>query len=234
MAITKVQGVLNRTNSSSGSISISPTTTGNLIVVGAAYTAVVQTNPTVSSVTDDAGNTYTHVPSSLSPTGGNNGADEFFIATDLWYCANCLSGALTISVSWSDTTPQTVFLYAYEFSGAKTTSPVDSANTLADAGGGAHAAPTSPTLTPTQTGELLFTVMLNNGTQISSANSPWNVDTTNSGFPQTAAWTVNAPLISQQAIYSPTTMGTLATSIASFKAPSTSNPALPTTMFLVF
>ena len=201
----------------SGNVTITGSTAGNLLIAGvsASYYGVA------SSVTDNAGNIYTSVPS-LTSTDGTFG-------TSIWYCNNCLGGATIVTVTFSTAIGEGT-MAVYEFSGQNTGSVVDSANTSTGSG----TAAISATLTPSVTGELLIAYAVNGTSGITSVTSPW-VLIIPSGSAAGSAYYLNPPISAQQATFNYPSGSSYATSIAAFLPPSSGpNPAVATSMFLVF
>jgi hypothetical protein len=106
-------GVTSNTNPVNLSF-LSSTTTGNLLI------AVVHTNVnTVTSVTDNKGNTWTLFRSLVNYVGS--------WSQYIYYCANAVGGAThTVSVN-ENATGWNNFTAIHEFSGAAITSPIESA-----------------------------------------------------------------------------------------------------------
>ncbi len=239
MSIAYVQDVLFRSNGNPAIATgtFAATGSGNFLVLGiGVYGDPDQWIAGVQSIIDDAGNTYIQAPGAASDTTDGGGVFAPHVGSDIYYCANCLPGATTLTVTINSPSGNGGITFGsfYEFSGVKTVGAFDSANNFANPYG-TGAAPVSPTLTPSVSEELLFTVLVQDANQATGINPPWILDTTNSGFPQSAAYTINAPLSSQQAVYIPTLIGDVASSIASFLA--ASPPPPPTNnsdMFLTF
>jgi len=117
----------------------SDVTSGNLILV-----AITQWNSTVSSVTDNKGNTYTAVTSAQHA----NTATDY---TQLYYAKNVAAGATTVTVTFSSGVGN---IGIYEYSGLSTTSPLDQVTSNT----GASTTPNGGTLTTTPDNELYFAV----------------------------------------------------------------------------
>jgi hypothetical protein len=128
------------------------TGSGNLLVVAITY--FPNTVASITSVTDNAtggSNTYTQVPSAYAHiAAGSNGS------SDLWYCANCKSGATTVTINFSVTVTfeQGGVL---EYSGAALSSPVDVSNNVSN-GSAAATTFTGPTLATTNPGDVVVAV----------------------------------------------------------------------------
>jgi hypothetical protein len=113
---------------------------GNLLVACVVSYAATDT----PSISDTLGNTW-------SLAVNINNAAVFFPCASIFYCANCKAGANTVTGAF-----QTAFggqLHLSEYSGAATTSPLD--KTATGSGTSANAV-TSPAVTTTVNGELLW------------------------------------------------------------------------------
>ena len=96
-------------------------TAGNLLVLGCAFYGHFVSNP-ITSITDTAGNIYVLVPGG-SALNSSNGYVVFY------YVKNCLGNAANIITVNVSPTVQYSSLFAWQVSGASTTSPFDSAGT---------------------------------------------------------------------------------------------------------
>ncbi len=97
---------------------IPATGSGNLIVVGWQAGGGVNTSITLSSVTDNAGNTYAEAGAALSvDTAAGSVAD-------LWYAGNSVSGATTLTITPSSPVTNGGAV-VWEFSGADLSAPLD-------------------------------------------------------------------------------------------------------------
>ena len=97
-------------------------TSGNAVLVSI---MTLDTTTTVSSVTDNQGNTYTAVPSGTGlllshPSGGGNTARGHFFT-----CPNITNGPTTINVTLSATPSDISYIQLYEVSGLGTSITVD-------------------------------------------------------------------------------------------------------------
>jgi hypothetical protein len=101
---------------------ISSTRGGNLIVVGFQMAAGSNTATTVSSVSDNAGNTYSEVPAAR--------AIDTRVQTviDLWYAKNSAAGATTVTITPSAGVSAGAVIW--EFSGVDRTAPLDQSAVL--------------------------------------------------------------------------------------------------------
>ena len=139
------------------SLTIAPTGPGHLIVVAL---QILDTD-TVTSVADNAANTYVRIPGAHATN--NAGGDGL----DVWYARSSIAGATTITASGPLIHYATV---GWEFSG------IDPVNALAGATSAsdqpASTTPTSPTITTSQTGELVLAlaVTVNDVTGIHAGN----------------------------------------------------------------
>ncbi len=98
---------------------IPATGSGNLIVV--AWGSGPYVNPTVSSITDNAGNVY-------AEAGDARAADPVAGSIDIWYVANSKSGATSVTVTPSASGTDAVVIW--EFSNVALTSPLDQTSVL--------------------------------------------------------------------------------------------------------
>jgi hypothetical protein len=101
----------------------SPTTAGDLIIVSVGWGDQING---VTSVTDSAGNTYT---TATGPTNWSSGAYPF--RQQLFYAQNIKGGSDTITISMSGTPAVFFEARAFEYSGAATSSVLDSAQSAA-------------------------------------------------------------------------------------------------------
>jgi len=127
MAIAKVQ--VNYASPGGGSpftnptsVTISASGAGNLLVAG----ILAEGNYfTISSITDNVGNTYIPVPNVQSVSTHIIGA----VWTDIWYCAGAKAGATTVTFTFSETTTGG-FVYVIEYSGVAHTNAIDASGHL--------------------------------------------------------------------------------------------------------
>lgn len=179
---------------------------GHLLVLTIAPDA---SNRTVSSVTDDTGNTWTQVINASASVVNQN--------SDIWYTPNSVGGATTITVTLSGVSNTDIVLM--EFSGADLTAPLLT-------GSGAHinatssSAPIGPTLTPDAAGELLVSVCEPIDNPLTGVAAPFVI----AGAPQafdtaTSAYYIDPPVSATHAAFNPTTSQRYASSGAIFKTP---------------
>ena len=102
---------------------IPATGSGNLIVVGWQSGAGVPTSITISSITDNAGNTYAEAGSARSV---DNSAGS---VADVWYAPNTVSGATTLTITPSSPVSGGSAVI-WEFAGADPTAPLEQAVVL--------------------------------------------------------------------------------------------------------
>lgn len=163
MAIALVQSVIiNPTGNTVENITISPTGTGNLIVVP----VVNDNNPAcnITGITDNAGNTYVQVPGVASSTSD----PPFTITTDIWYAIDSISGATTVTVTFDN--PDNGVICINEYSGVVTTSPIDVIGTPVTSTGDPLL---GPSLTITNPNDLLVTIVGPRSLNPTAVGSPW-------------------------------------------------------------
>lgn len=150
MAISLVQILA---DSGSSSIVTSATVAGNLLVMCFSYPL---TPTSVTSVTDNVGNTWIQAPGTTLDSGNQY--------VSIWYCPNNLGGVTNVSWTGLDGGPDGVFS---EWSGVDKFSPINSTNTTSGSG-----TVIGPNLTTTNTTSLLISCMSVVGNE-TGANSPW-------------------------------------------------------------
>lgn len=162
MAITFIQsGQVIGAISANAIIPISPSGTGNLIVVLILGSDVLGR---INGVTDNAGNTYYQVANAQNSLSGAG-------IIDLWYAANSLPGATAITIASNGSVLNGVYTAA-EYSGVQTTSPVDDGENNHVTNG----SPTvGPVLTSTKTGDLFVTFVSKVSANPTGVTSPWVV-----------------------------------------------------------
>jgi hypothetical protein len=99
-------------------------TAGDLIVVGVKWG---DQTVSVSSITDNLGNTYS---SALGPTTWSAGGKR----AQVFYAKNILGGPITVTVTLTSTSTSSLHLYQLEYAGVDTSAPLDAA--LAGTGSG--------------------------------------------------------------------------------------------------
>jgi uncharacterized protein (TIGR03437 family) len=133
---------------------IPATGSGNLIVV--AWSSVYLTTPTISTIIDNVGNTYSQAGNARSFDGTNG-------MVDIWYAKNSKAGAgtLTITPSPSGNSGAAVI---WEFSNVDTAAPLDQTAVLNTQS--ASAAPFGAAVTTTAPAEAVVSVMVPGGSMI--------------------------------------------------------------------
>src|SRR5579872_5919936 len=118
MSITRVQSKeLNGTLSSGSTISFtSNVTAGNLLVLLCAQSGSSGANRVISAVSDNLNGSWT-----LAKRQGTAGTNP---QSEVWYLANTLGGACTITITWANGSDAKDML-ALEYSGVATTTPLD-------------------------------------------------------------------------------------------------------------
>lgn len=219
MSIAFVQGARNGGSFSSSTIACSATGTGNLIII------TIGVNPTfniVTSITDNKSNTYIQVPGAqASETGAG--------ITDIWYCPNAIGGVTGVTVHVG--TLASGFVYLMEFSGVKTTSPIDNANALSQ---GAGQPSTGPVLTVSNSGDLLITTINKSATIVTGITAPWVV-ASGTGDDNNVYLIAPGSTGNFHATYTPTSSDAYAASGVAFFPPSSGpSGAQQASTFLVF
>ena len=142
---------------------IPPTGSGNLIVVGWQAGGGANTSVTVSSVTDNAGNTYAEAgpARSVDTVAGS--------IADVWYAMNSVSGATTLTITPSSTVTNGGAVI-WEFSGADLSAPLD--QTAVFNSQAASAAPAGAPVTTSAGADVVISLATGgNVTGISSGNN---------------------------------------------------------------
>jgi len=164
-----VKGENSNGNSANVVLTVAPTHAGSLLIVGVSWSA----GAAVPIITDNKGDTY-----QLSGSGIQDGIGDFI---GLFYSVNASAGVTTVTGAEGAGSTYLALMFA-EFSGAKTVSPADGSvsavsmgTTIADSGN----------LTPTQSGDILIAVSLDDGdSNPGSAGAGFNLIT--SGYGATA------------------------------------------------
>ena len=128
---------------------IPATGSGNLIVVGWQAGGGLFTPVTISSVVDNAGNTYAEAGAALSVDSATGSV------ADVWYAPNSVSGAttLTITPSFTITNGGAVI---WEFSGADSSAPLDQTAVLNSQA--ASATPTAAAVTTSGAADVVISL----------------------------------------------------------------------------
>lgn len=191
---------------------------GNLIVVGGGDAGA--TSGHTLSVSDSLGNTYTAAQSNFTGTNNN--------VLSLWYAANILAGANTVTVTVS-ASGFDHYCWAAEYSGVVTATPLDQSVT------GVNISTTSFTsrnVTTTQASELLIGwSMSGNGSATASAGAGWTLQASTTFGSQSPAW--EDQIVSATGAFAATFTYSAAVSgldaIATFKAAGAGPPPCATT-----
>ncbi len=128
---------------------IPATGSGNLIVVGWQAGGGVNTSVSISSVTDNAGNTYAEAGAALSADAVAGSV------ADIWYAMNSVSGATTLTIT-SSSTINDGGAVIWEFSGADLSAPLDQTAILNSQF--ASATPTGATVTTTAGADVVISL----------------------------------------------------------------------------
>jgi hypothetical protein len=159
MAISVIQSAQNGTFTSSVTVSISPSTSGSFILVCPLY-ASASVSPSVTSITDNAGNTYTRIT-------GTSGVPSFPV-TDFWYSNNSFAGATSVVINVTPGSGGFTEALVVEFSGVSTTSPIGTSGEYSD---GSDPTPRDgPSLTISNASDLLVCTGID-----TAVNAPWSV-----------------------------------------------------------
>lgn len=220
MAISRVQAVsVVNTTGTITNITISATGTGNLLVVTIIGGPGGQG---ISSITDNAtggSNTYIQTPSGYVNDGSH--------VADTWYAKNINSGATTVTVTIGTSTGSgNCVIGVTEYSGADTSAPLETSAHTSSTG-----SPVGPALTTASTGSVLIAICEATSTGTTGVSSPWTSTTVS--IPFTADYLPGASG-TYTANFTPTSSQAYVSSGASFLPPSSTNPTVNTTTFLVF
>src|SRR5579871_1582860 len=123
MAISPVQSVSSYQTGSSYVLTCAATGSGHLLVLAFDVIGGGITDPFISSITDNVGNTYINAPGTKASDG-----------TTIWYCENCLPGATTVTITYNGSGFNNVWFQ--EFSGVKTSGSLDLTGNLNEGGSG--------------------------------------------------------------------------------------------------
>ena len=127
---------------------IPATGSGHLIVVG--WLGVTGSTTTISGITDNVGNVYTEAGAARATRDVDNTT-----VVDMWYAKNSNSGATSIAINPSASV-QTAGAVIWEFSGADTSAPFDSAAVLNSQP--ATATPTGAAVTTAAANEVIVSI----------------------------------------------------------------------------
>ena len=143
---------------------IPATGSGNLIVVGWQAGGSVNTSVTLSSVTDNAGNTYAEAGAARSVDTASGSV------ADVWYAGNSVSGATTLTITPSSPITNGGAVI-WEFAGADLSAPLDQTAILNSQA--PNVAPTGAAVTTTTGADVVISLaaVANNVTGILSGNT---------------------------------------------------------------
>jgi phospholipase C len=163
-AYTQPWAIVNKASKAAGpppltSLTIPATGSGNLVAVALIFNGTTS----VASISDSAGNTYV--------SGGAKAAVSNF-TTEIWYAANSISGATSITPKFVGT-PTNVEMSEWEVSGLSTSAP-DAANTAC---GSATASNTDGALVTTSTADDFIVSIMYAGAVTFTATSNGNAFT---------------------------------------------------------
>lgn len=172
MAITLIQSV-NDGVPGDGShftcpVTLTSSTSGSLLVVGISLGGDANT---ISSVTDNQSNTYIQVPNARGLMTARS------TTSDIWYCANAIAGVTTVTAHATSAAVNDFNIYVNEYSGAKTSSPVEMGAHLNSQNGQAM----GPSLTNANTGSILIAFPTIRSFDIVGAVAPWAVTSLGNG-----------------------------------------------------
>jgi hypothetical protein len=160
MAIARVQIASTGTNvGTTETLTISPTSAGNLLVVAAMNAGVT------SGLTIADNQLSSYIAQDTFPFVG-------FAETALWILPNCAAGITAIVIS--NGANNNFYTIAAEYSGVQLTSPVDQFAPFSNTGFGPGSWSSYPNVTTTQAVELMIGICVNNGGGAGVAlDSPW-------------------------------------------------------------
>ena len=160
-SIALVQSAYRTTTSAqtlAAALSSKAVTAGNLIVVSVSGWPNL---PAATAVTDNLGNTYSSAGTVLTSLGAYSA---------IYYAGNVKAGAATVTVRTVKSGGQISMVVA-EFSGVDTVSPLDKVTGAVGSG----TAPSSGTMTPVMTGELVIGSGTHNGNTVTSAGTGFSM-----------------------------------------------------------
>jgi hypothetical protein len=163
MAITRIQDASSSGAASTKTVTISASGSGNLLV---AIFVNRDQNTTVTSITDNAGNTYAQASGAY--------ATNFQTTTDIWYAKNSVAGATTVTFN---STPAPSFnegvCTIVEYSGVDTITPIDAIGSTINGGAFTTPAFTAPIINNNSNSVILSAVDVSDNTITGVANGSW-------------------------------------------------------------
>jgi trimeric autotransporter adhesin len=187
---------------------IPATGSGNLIVVGWQADEGASTSTALSSITDNAGNTYAEAGNALSVDSATGSV------ADIWYAGSSMSGATTLTITPSSSVTNGVAVI-WEFSGADLSAPLDQTAVLNSQT--ASAAPSGAAVTTSAGADVVVSLAAMGGsvTGISSGNNfVSDAAVQNTGW----AYLITSSAGTYAAQWNQSPAGTYAASTAAFKA----------------
>jgi len=195
---------------------IPSTGSGHLIVVGWQIGGGSNTSTLISSITDNAGNTYTEAGAARS-IDTNTGT-----VVDIWYAKNSASGATSVTITPSLSVANAGAMI-WEFSGVSSTAPLDQTAVLNSQAG--TTTPTGAGVTTTSSTEVVVSLAEVAGSLTGiHAGNPFTNDSTlmSNGW----AHLITSSTGTYAAQWNQSSAGAYASSTASFKAASSGGGAL--------
>jgi len=145
------------TTSATRTITLKPTGSGNLIVIGSINAS---TSTAISSITDNVGNTYVSAAAKCTDSAGATG--------EIWYAKNSKAGATTVTITYSASTSNQS--WAFEVSRMDLTTPVDVVGQMSNA---TSASPKpGPSLTTTKAHDFVVSLCAPGG-NVTAVASPF-------------------------------------------------------------
>ena len=189
-----------------GTCSLTSTGTGHLIVVGWQAAGGTGTGNTISSITDNKGNTYVQAIGARSIDSVNSAFQ------DIWYAKNSIAGATTVTITPSASIQGGAVIW--EFAGVDTTAPLDKTANLSS-----QASSTSVSGAPVTTANSNEVVIASSlVVNSASLNSGTSFVTDSALMSNGWAHAVTTATGTYQAKWTQSPTGTYQSSTASFKA----------------
>ncbi len=196
-----------------GSCTIPSTGSGHLLVVGLNLEGG-STSTTVTSITDNVGNTYVEAGAARSTYAPKSNC----CVVDIWYAKNSVAGATSITITPSGSMSNSAAVI-WEFSGADSTAPLDQTAVLNSQPTTTAVAGAAVTITSATEVVISLAEVANSVTGIVSGNPFINDATT---FEDGWAHLITSSTGTYSAEWTQSPSGTYASSTASFKAASSS------------
>jgi hypothetical protein len=163
MAIIRVQDAASIGSAAVKTVTISPSTAGNLLVAAFCNR---DSGSVITSVTDDASNSYVQAPGAYGTSTQ--------LASDIWYAENCLGGATTVTFNISPTPGFNLgFCAVIEYSGVLSSGALDVATVFIN--GSITPAKTAP-ITVSDSGCVIVAVVdVNQNVLTGVTNGAWSL-----------------------------------------------------------